>query len=208
MSFTKLIERNLCYLLIKKNGIANLEMERIHILNTPIDNLNMSETIDYISNAIESKKVISHVAINAAKIVSIQTDYELKESVIHADIINADGQAIVWASKFLGQPLKERVTGVDLMEQLVKISFEKSYKIFFLGATEEVIKNVVDFYSKKYSKDIIAGYRNGYFSRHEEREVAEETNKIQILSDANEDFLKKGRIAFPVVILYPYFRIA
>ena len=112
--------------------------------------------------------------VNAAKMVHMQKDQELYESVVSSDIINADGQAVVWASKFLGQPLPERVAGIDLMQNLVKLAYEKNYKVFFFGAKEEIVSEVVSHYIEMYSSDIIAGYRNGYFKKEEEKSIAEE----------------------------------
>jgi N-acetylglucosaminyldiphosphoundecaprenol N-acetyl-beta-D-mannosaminyltransferase len=102
----------------------------------------------------------------------MQTDKELEKSVIDADIINADGQAIVWAANLLGYKLPERVSGIDLMEELVKRSFKNGYKCFFFGATEEVVTKLVNIYAMQYSEDIIAGYRNGYFDKEEEEGIA------------------------------------
>lgn len=147
-------------------------MGRINICNIPVDSLTMAETLALIDKAIIEKRAIHHVVINAAKVVNAQKDEALKASIVSCDIINADGQAIVWASRFLNRPLPERVAGIDLMENLVRLAAEKKYRIFFLGAKEEVVKEVVRVYSEKYDKDIIAGYRNGYFSKEEEETVA------------------------------------
>ena len=147
---------------------------RINILNCPIDKLTMDETVKKIDESIVAKTHLHHVVVNAAKMVHMQKDKELYESVISSDIINADGQAVVWASKFLGQPLSERVAGIDLMQNLVKLAYEKNYKVFFFGAKEEVVSEVVSHYSKMYSPEIIAGYRNGYFQKEEEQSIAQE----------------------------------
>lgn len=134
----------------------------------------MSETLKKIDGSIQNKTHLHHVVVNAAKMVHMQKDKELYESVVNSDIINADGQAVVWASKFLLQPLPERVAGIDLMQNLVKLAYEKHYKVFFFGAKEEVISTVVKKYGEKYSENIIAGYRNGYFNKEEEMEIAEQ----------------------------------
>ena len=125
---------------------------------------------------------------------------ELQNSVNRSDLINADGQAVVWASKFLGKPLKERVAGIDLMENLVKVSHIKKYKIFFLGAKEEVVKSVVKKYSKEFSPDLIAGYQNWYFDEKEEREIAAHIDKseanilfVAISSPTKENFLYRNK---------------
>ena len=96
-------------------------------LNIPIDALTVSETLERVDLAITLKKQIHHTVVNAGKVVMMQTDKELEKSVIDAELINADGQAIVWAANFLGHKLPERVSGIDLMEELVKRSFKKGY---------------------------------------------------------------------------------
>ena len=158
----------------------------------------MDETIDKIDKSIENKEHLHHVVVNAAKMVHMQKDKELYASVVNSDIINPDGQAVVWASKVLGQPLPERVAGIDLMQNLVKLAHEKKYKVFFFGAKEEVVKGVVDTYSKLYGEEVVAGYRNGYFDKEEEHAIAEQIREskadilfVAISSPTKEIFLNK-----------------
>ena len=80
-------------------------MNRISLCNIPVDALTMRETVDLIDKAIEEHRPIHHVAINAAKLVNAQKDDELRKSILDCDIINADGQAIIWAAQFLNIPL-------------------------------------------------------------------------------------------------------
>ena len=157
--------------------------KRINLCNIPVDALTMQQTISMIDKAIIERTPIHHVVVNAAKVVNAQKDDVLRESIINCDIINADGQAIVWASRILNQPLPERVAGIDLMEALVKLSAEKGYRIFFLGAKEEVVTKVVDTYTSKFGKHVIAGYRNGYFKKEEEPMIAEQ------IADSEADIL-------------------
>lgn len=175
-------------------------LKTINILNTSIHNLTMIETLKIVHNAIDNNKQIHHVVVNAGKIVAMQKDLEIRKSVNESDIINADGQAVVWASKILNKPLKERVSGIDLMEELIATSQEKKHKIFFFGAKEEVVKSVVDKYVNRYSKSIIAGYRNGYFKKEEEAQIAKEIAGsganilfVAISSPTKENFLYKNR---------------
>ena len=148
--------------------------KRINILNCPIDNITMDQTINKIDISIQNKTRIHHVVVNAAKLVYMHKDKKLYTSVVNSDIVNADGQAVVWASKFLGKPLHERVAGVDLMQNLMALAYEKNYKVFFFGAKEEVISTIVFKYTKMYSPEIIAGYRNGYFKTEEEENIAQQ----------------------------------
>lgn len=176
-------------------------MNRHKFLNTEIDNLSMDETLQLVKGAIDNNKQIHHVVVNAGKIVAMQTDLQLRQSVNESDLINADGQAVVWASKMLGKPLKERVAGIDLMVNLVELAHKKKYKVFFFGAKEEVVKTVVNKYAKTYSPDIIAGYRNGYFKKEEEQDIAREIANsganmlfVAISSPTKENFLYDNKI--------------
>ncbi|HLW33071.1 MAG TPA: WecB/TagA/CpsF family glycosyltransferase [Aequorivita sp.] len=175
-------------------------MVRIHILNTTIDNLSMQETLAVVEEKIRAGEQLHHVVVNAGKIVSMQKDKELRNSVEQSHIINADGQAVVWASKFLGKPLKERVAGIDFMANLVEMAHKNKYKIFLFGAKEDVVKAVVDKYSELFSPEIIAGYRNGYFSLSEEEEIAHQIANsgtqmlfVAITSPIKENFLYRHR---------------
>ena len=175
-------------------------MKRYTFLKTHVDNFSLKETLTQIKQAIDQKKQLHHVVVNASKIVDMQTDLYLRKSVNESDLINADGQAVVWASKLLGKPLKERVSGIDLMINLVELAAENSYKIFFLGAKEVVVKAVVDKYKTQYSEEIIAGYRNGYFRKNEESNIAREISNsganmlfVAISSPIKENFLYNNK---------------
>lgn len=172
--------------------------KKVYVFNCPIDALTMKETVQIIDNAIKEGKHIHHAVVNAAKIVKMQEDKELYNSIVNADIINADGMPIVWASRLLGKPLPERVAGIDLMQELIKLAYNRKYKIFFFGAKEEVVKKVVKKYSKEYSPEIIAGYRNGYYSEEEEPLIAKQIAEsganilfVGISSPKKEKFLYK-----------------
>lgn len=171
---------------------------KVDFMGIPVDSHTMEETIDRIDLAIQRNEHINHVVINAGKVVSMMKDRELFNSVLACDIINADGQSIVWAARFLGKKIPGRVAGVDLMQELIKLAAKRGYKCFFLGAREEVVKKVVERYTREYGKNIIAGYRNGYFSAGEEPEIARQIADsgahmlfVAITSPKKENFLYK-----------------
>lgn len=173
-------------------------IRRVKICNVPVDVLTMGETLSIIEDSICKKKPLHHVVINAAKVVNAQRDPDLMKSIVECDIINADGKSIVWASKFLKMPVPERVAGIDLMEQLVELAARKNFKIFFFGAKENIIINLVQNYKAKYGEHIIAGYRNGYYTQEEELNVAEQISNsgadilfVAITSPKKEIFLNK-----------------
>jgi len=169
---------------------------KIDLLGIPVDSLTMAETIDKIDKAIKENKQIRQVSLNAGKMISMQKNKELYNSVVSCDIISPDGQGIIWAGHFLGKHLPCRVAGCDLMQELVKLAYKNKYKCFFFGATEVVIKKVVDLYNHQYGPDIIAGYRNGYFTKAEEpfiaRQIVDSEAQllfVGIVSPTKENFL-------------------
>jgi N-acetylglucosaminyldiphosphoundecaprenol N-acetyl-beta-D-mannosaminyltransferase len=135
----------------------------------------------------------------------MKKDKDLHDSVVNCDIINADGQAVIWAAQLLGTPLPERVTGIDLMENIIELAHKNNYKVFFFGAKEEVVGKIVEIYTNKYSNKIIAGYRNGYFKKEDEKNIASSIAKskpdillVAIPSPRKEIFLNTYKSIFKI----------
>lgn len=152
-------------------------MERIKILNTYIDNLSMEETVDEVDKFIVANKPLHLMGVNADKINTLQEDEQLRDIVNGCDIINADGVSVIWASKVLKKPLKERVAGVDLMQELLVHAQKKGYGVYFLGAKENVVKKMVMVFRRRYPNLKICGYRNGYFKKEDWLEIAQQIQK-------------------------------
>ncbi len=177
-------------------------MKRAYFLNSAVDLLRMDEVVSCVEDAMKSDKKLHHVVVNAAKIVNMQGDDELRESVMTADIINADGISVVWAGRCLGFDVPERVTGIDLMENLMALAHKMSKKVYFLGATPEVLNQVIKFYQVKYSPSLIGGFHHGYFKAHEESEIVSKINAsgssillVAMSSPRKEIFLKSYKNA-------------
>ena len=152
-------------------NIAEKKSTRYKIMNTYVNVASMDETIRRVEKIIEKGKPTQHVVINASKVNLMEDDPELRRIVNSCPLINADGASIVWAAKKLGVPLKERVTGCDLFQELVKVASEKGYKIYLFGAKEEVVTKVKAIYEEQYPGIQIVGYRNGYFTEADEPEI-------------------------------------
>lgn len=145
-----------------------------NIFDIDIDNLSMNETLEIINESIDKKNPLLHIVVNAAKLVNMQQDTALLESIKNADLVNADGMAVVWASKFVGKPLKERVSGIDLFVKLVENAHQRKETVFLLGAKEEVVEKVAEKFQALYGENIIGGFRNGYFTKEEEKDIIEQ----------------------------------
>lgn len=149
-------------------------MERIKILDTFVDNLSMKETVRLVDKYIQKGKPLHLMGVNADKINTLQKNTRLKDIVNNCEIINADGASVVWASKVLKKPLKERVAGIDLMEELLSLANKKQYRIYLLGARQEVVEKTKEVIQGRYSSLKIAGIRNGYFSEKDWPKVRED----------------------------------
>src|SRR6185295_3733014 len=145
----------------------------VTIAGIPVANLTEDETVAEIDKLIADKRPHYAAVVNAAKIVAANQDERLKQILLEADLVTADGMSVVWASRVLGQPLKQRVTGIDLFERLIEHAAYRGLSVYFLGAREESVRGVVEQFTKKYSSLKIAGYHNGYFTDSESQSLVE-----------------------------------
>lgn len=152
-------------------------MERIKILDTFVDNLSMQETVDVVDGYIRENRPLHLMGVNADKINTLRKNARLKEIVNGCEVINADGISVVWASKKLKKPLKERVAGVDLMQELLKLAEKKGYSVYLLGAKQHVVEQTAEAIKATYADIKIAGYRNGYFKSDEWPNVAKQVEE-------------------------------
>jgi N-acetylglucosaminyldiphosphoundecaprenol N-acetyl-beta-D-mannosaminyltransferase len=157
--------------------------ERIRMMGCDIDNLTMEETLQTVEGFIDSGRPHQHVVVNVDKLVKARRDPELREVINNCALVNVDGMPVVWASRLMGKPLKERVAGVDLFESLMARAAAKGWRIYLLGAREEVVSRVRHLYEAKYPGLVIAGHRNGYWKAEEEAGV------VQQIADARADIL-------------------
>lgn len=142
-------------------------MVRNKLMNTFVDTCDFNETIEEMKKIIATRTVTQHVVINANKINLMYKNNKLKKIVNHCSLINADGQSIVWANKFLkNEERVYRVTGIDLFEQLVKVSETEGYRVYYLGAAEEVLSKVIEKHSTLYPRLKIVGSHHGYFDKN------------------------------------------
>jgi N-acetylglucosaminyldiphosphoundecaprenol N-acetyl-beta-D-mannosaminyltransferase len=161
--------------------VAATTNARAELFGIPLDLLTMQQTVERCRGLIEAGRPAQHVVVNAGKVVMMQDVPGLREIIEHCDVVNADGQSVVWAGRVLGVPVPERVAGIDLMEQLLALAEDRQYRVFFLGATEEVLVAFTSEVRRRFPGMQIAGTRNGYFA--DDAEVAAEisASRTQLL---------------------------
>lgn len=148
--------------------------DRACVLACPIDRLDMEQTLARCEELIAARGFAQHLAVNAAKLVAMRDDPELRAVGQRCALVSADGQAVVWAARMLGDPLPERVAGIDLMHELLALSERRGYRVYILGAKLEVLGRAVERIRASHPALAIAGYRDGYFDDDESARVAAE----------------------------------
>lgn len=138
----------------------------------PVANLTEDEAVAAIDKMISEGGSHYAAVVNAAKIVAATRDERLKQVLLEADIVTADGMSVVWASRLLGQPLKQRVTGIDLFERLVGHAARRGWSVYFLGAREESVRGTVERLKSRHAALKVAGYHNGYLASSETVAIA------------------------------------
>lgn len=143
----------------------------------------MEEALAAADRAIQERSSLTFGMVNIAKLVNARKDALLRESLLEADMVLADGLPVVWLSRLGGRPLPERVAGIDLMHRLLELADRKGYRVFLLGAREEVNRCVAERIARDYPGCRLAGRRDGYFSAQQEEGVA------HLIRDAGADIL-------------------
>jgi N-acetylglucosaminyldiphosphoundecaprenol N-acetyl-beta-D-mannosaminyltransferase len=142
------------------------------ILGVPVAAVTLADALEIVDDAIRSRRRLQIGVVNAAKVVNMRRDPVLREDVLRSDVIFADGIAVVWAGKVLGEPLPERVAGIDLMMGILDRGGARGYRVFFLGATKPVLDKVVARANADFPGLVVAGSQDGYFAPDAAEKVA------------------------------------
>lgn len=146
-------------------------------LGVSIHAITLEEATDICREAIVTRDHLTVGVVNAGKLVQMRRDDWLRKSVLDSEIIVADGLPVVWASRILGSPLPERVTGIDLFGKLLQLADEQRFSAYFLGATQEVLDKMLRRIEERYPNIRYAGSHNGYFEEAESEGIVEEIQK-------------------------------
>lgn len=146
---------------------------RREMFGVPLDALTMRETVRRCTEAVERGKLLEVGVVNAAKMVKMRKDRALREAVTGCDVIVADGQSVVWASRLLRQPLPERVAGIDLFQELLRVAEAQGMSVYFLGARQQILDQMIDRVRRRHPELLIAGSHHGYYSDDQAPAIAD-----------------------------------
>ncbi len=153
------------------------------------DALRIEDVVTRCRTALITRGKILLGVLNAAKIVNLRKDDLLRNSLVECDMLLADGQSIVWASKLLRRPLPERIAGIDLFERLLELAHTEGHSVYLLGARPEVLARLEERLEERFPGLRIAGSHHGYFDTQDAPLIA---SKIR---ESKADMLFLGMVS-------------
>ena len=162
-------------------------MEKMKFLNTYVSNVTMDETIAEIEKYIKEDKKRYIVAINVDVVVKIENDKELQEATNKADMVLADGKPLIWISKYYKRPIKEKISGSDLVPLLCKRAAEKRYSIYILGGADGIAEQAKKNLEEQYPAIRIVGTYAPPFGFEKDQAELDKIN--QMISEKTPDLL-------------------
>ncbi len=149
--------------------------DRVNFLTSPFDRVSFEDVIATCVGWCRGPRA-SHtiITLNAALLCMMRKDPALDRACRAGDLIVPDGVSVVWASRLTGQHLPARVTGVDLMDALLRVGAKEKLRVYFLGAKPEVIAKLVEWCRSELPGLVVAGFRDGYFKPADHASIIEE----------------------------------
>jgi len=156
-------------------------METVNILGVNVNKYSMVEAVKKASELIDSDGCSMIFTPNSEIILYASNNPDFTQILNSADMIIPDGIGVVYGSKILGNPIRERVAGYDLVCNLFPVMAEKGQSVYLLGAKPGVAEKAAETLLKKYPGLVIAGTHDGYFK--------DDAEVIADINNASPDFL-------------------
>lgn len=122
----------------------------IAILGVPFDSVSMDDAVELIDGMVASRKPHYLATANVDFTVQALEDEELRRVLFDAHLVVCDGTPLLWASRWLGNRLPERVAGSDLVPLLIALAARQGHRIYFLGGRPDVTARAVENIQKQY----------------------------------------------------------
>jgi N-acetylglucosaminyldiphosphoundecaprenol N-acetyl-beta-D-mannosaminyltransferase len=145
------------------------------ILGLSVNCLTMEEAIHRCITMIHEgrrSRIIS--TVNAALLVKSREDQGLRRALQSSELVLADGMPVLWIARALGARSADRVTGIDLMSELLRVAGREGLRLYFLGARADVLRALVKRVGDENGGAVIVGARDGYFAPEEGPAIVDE----------------------------------
>jgi len=153
-------------------------MQKCKILDFNFVTNSFNEFTDIIKNNIKKNKKTFIVTLNSEGIILSKENNDFLSAVNKANYICADGMGILLSAKLLRTSTPPRITGIDLMLELCKISAKENFKIFLFGTKENVLQRAKKKLLKNFTGLQIVGTQNGYYSKENMPKIINKINNF------------------------------
>lgn len=153
--------------------VKTLTKQVANILGVPFSTRGFRETVTYIAERIKNGQK-THVVTANPEIVMLARADRAFQSIVEQAYVVPDGIGIVYAAKWTNQPIRERVTGVELLEALMAEANKHQWGVYLLGAKPDVIRLAAEKLAARYPNARIVGYRDGFFRAEDEEGIVQE----------------------------------
>lgn len=162
----------------------------MRFLNTNVDNLSFEEALVKIAEIIDSRSGGYVVTPNVDHIIRLEKDEKFRRAYQEAALVLTDGQPLIWISRLLKCPIKEKISGSDLFPRICALAAQNHYTMYFLGAAEGVAALAAENLMKKNpGLQVIGTYSPPYGFEKDSRQVNMVWEKID---EAAPDILIVG----------------
>jgi N-acetylglucosaminyldiphosphoundecaprenol N-acetyl-beta-D-mannosaminyltransferase len=151
-------------------------MKTEKIMGIPVDNLTYNKVIQDIPEYLNTDKKMTAISINPQIVLESNKYPEIIQFIESASHRIPDGIGIVLVSKLTGGSISERLTGFELMKEMLVFANLHYNKVFFYGATAVVLNDMIEKIGGKYPNIQIVGGIDGYTSLTEE-EIVRQINQ-------------------------------
>lgn len=153
------------------------EMEKQPLLNTYVNNLTMEQTVEEIKELLIIGQPTYVVPINVDVVVQIENDSYLKRIIDDANLTLVDGQPLVWISRWYNRPVKEKVSGSDLVPHVCNMAAYCGYSIFLIGGKEGIAKRAKKNLEYQFPNIKVVGTYSPPFGFEKDKEEIVKINK-------------------------------
>ncbi len=135
----------------------NSDPQKLVLMGVPFHDVTFAETVAWARERIRWRVPAYMATANLDFVMQAWSDPELQRILLEASLVIADGMPIVWMSKLFGPPLRERVTGSDLVPLLAGMCRDEGFSVFFLGGAPGVAEKASAELVRRYPGLKIAG---------------------------------------------------
>lgn len=132
-------------------------MNRIELLGVQIDNVTYDDVLKRIEEMIHARTPQQIVSPAIDQIIQARRDQEFEQVISESALVVADGISVTAAAWLHKTPLKQRVTGADLVPKVCELAAKKGFSIFFLGGDEGIADQVAVIMQEQYPGLQVAG---------------------------------------------------